>query len=68
MNIGKTNFIITLCALAPLTVWAGESIDQSWSVDERVRISVENTVGEIEIQGWDKNEVHLTGRLGEIRN
>ena len=65
MSSGNLKLAITLCCIAPLAVWAGESIDESWSVDADVRISVENIAGEIEIEGWDKNEVKLTGRLGD---
>jgi len=65
MKPGKLNLIIALCTLAPLAGWAGEPLDQRWVVDARVRVSVENVVGKIEIQGWNKNEVHLTGMLGD---
>lgn len=65
MSIVKPGLLVALCALAPLAAWSGESIDQSWSVDASVRISIENVAGEIEIQGWDRNEVQLTGRLGD---
>jgi len=65
MNTSKLKLLVALCAWVPLTVWAGDSIDQSWPVDPDVRISVENVAGEIEIKGWDRNEVQLTGRLGD---
>jgi len=65
MSIAKLKLAMALCALAPLAVWAGDSIDQSWSVDSDVRVSVENVAGEIEIKGWDRDEVQLTGRLGD---
>lgn len=65
MSTAKLKLIIALCALSPLAVWAGGSIDQSWSVDSDVRISVENVAGEIEIKGWGRDEVKLTGKLGE---
>jgi len=65
MNTSKLKLLITLCALVPLAAWSGDSIDQNWPVDADVRISVENIVGEIEIKGWDRNEVQLTGELGD---
>jgi DUF4097 and DUF4098 domain-containing protein YvlB len=65
MKPGKLSLIITLFALVPLSGWAGEPLDQRWTVDARVRVSVENVAGKIEIQGWDRNEVHLTGKLGD---
>ena len=65
MNTSKLKLLIALCALAPMGVWAGDSINQSWSVDANVRISVENVAGEIEIEAWGKNKVQLTGKLGD---
>jgi len=65
MSFAKLKLAITLCALAPLAVWAGDSIDQSWSVNSDTRVSVENVAGEIEIKGWDRDEVQLTGKLGD---
>jgi DUF4097 and DUF4098 domain-containing protein YvlB len=65
MSTLKLKLLFALCALAPLTAWAGDSIDQNWPVDSDVRISVENVAGEIEIEGWNRNEVQLTGELGD---
>lgn len=65
MNTSKLKLFFTLCVLTPLAVWAGDSIDQSWMVDSDVRISVENVAGEIHVNGWDRNEVRLTGELGD---
>ena len=65
MNTSKLKLLIALCALAPMGVWAGDSINQSWQEDANVRISVENVAGEIEIEGWDQNKVQLTGKLGD---
>jgi len=65
MNSTRLKLLITLCALTPWAVWAGESIDRNWTVDAHARISVENVAGEIEIQGWNRDEVQLTGTLGD---
>ena len=64
MKLGNIHLVIALSIFAPLTVLAGESVDQSWGIDSDGSVSIENIVGEIIIQGWDKNEVHLTGELG----
>lgn len=56
---------ILLLALVPLTVLAGKSVDKRWDVAANVKVSVENIAGSIVIQGWDKNEVQLTGELGD---
>lgn len=56
---------IVLCAALPMVTLADESIDERWDVNADAKISVENIAGEIEIEGWDRNEVHLTGSLGD---
>ena len=37
----------------------------AFAVAANVKVSVENIAGSIVIQGWDKNEVQLTGELGD---
>ena len=65
MNAGNLKLLIALLALAPLSTLAGDSVDQRWDIDAKATISIENVAGEIVIQGWDKNEAHLTGKLGD---
>lgn len=55
--------------LLPLAAAADQSIDKHWDVAKNAMVSVENTAGSIEIRGWDRNEVHLTGELdGNVRD
>lgn len=65
MNKGNLKLIASLLVLAPLAALAGQSVDKSWNIDTNATISIENIAGEIVIQGWDKNEAHLTGELGD---
>ncbi len=65
MNVGNLKLVIALLALAPLSVLAGQSVDQRWDIDAKASISIENIAGEIVIRGWDKKEAHLTGELGK---
>jgi len=65
MNIVRLNLIIGILALAPLAVFAGQSVDEHWDIDASATISIENIAGEIVIRGWDRNEAHLTGELGD---
>ena len=65
MNLRNVVPAFALCAMIPMAAQAKESIDERWNVDANVKISVENVAGEIEIEGWDRNEVHLTGTLGD---
>lgn len=64
MNIVRLKLFAGLLALAPLAVYAGQSVDERWDIDARASISIENIAGEIVIEGWDRNEAHLTGELG----
>ncbi|MEM9302390.1 MAG: DUF4097 family beta strand repeat-containing protein [Pseudomonadota bacterium] len=59
---------ITGCLLACLVATgatAGESIDRRMDADADTLIKVSNVKGEIVIEGWDRDEVHLTGEIGE---
>ena len=47
------------------SAFAGQSVDRNWDIDADATISIENVAGSIEIQGWDRNEAHLTGELGD---
>jgi len=64
MNTGNLKFVIAMLALAPLSVLAGQSVDERWDIGAKATISIENIAGQIEIRGWDKKEAHLTGELG----
>jgi len=47
------------------SAFAGQSVDRNWDIDADATVSIENVAGSIEIQGWDRNEAHLTGELGD---
>lgn len=44
---------------------AGTSVDETRSMPADGRVQVENLAGSITISGWDRNELHLTGDLGD---
>lgn len=54
-----------LMAMAPLTLLAGQAVDERWDVDSNVSVTIQNIAGEIVIEGWDRDEAHLTGMLGD---
>ena len=64
MSTGNLKLVIALLALAPLSALAGQSVDERWDIDGNATISIENIAGEIVVRGWDRNEAHLTGELG----
>lgn len=45
--------------------FAATPIDQTRPLDPRGRIEIDNLKGRIQVQAWDRNEVHITGSLGE---
>ncbi len=65
MSTGNLKLVIALLALAPLAALAGQTVDERWGIDANATVSIENIAGEIVVQGWDKNEAHLTGELGK---
>lgn len=59
-----------------LTLGAALFAGQAWATDARpiderrplkadARVSVSNVAGQIEVEAWDRNEMHLTGSLAE---
>lgn len=55
--------ICTSLACAPL--FAATPIDQTRPLDPRGRIEIDNLKGRIQVRAWDRNEVRITGTLGE---
>lgn len=64
MNVAYLKVTAVLMMLASATVVAGQSVDERWDIDADASVSIENIAGEIEIEGWDRNEARLTGELG----
>jgi hypothetical protein len=57
---------LAICAsLACAQSFAGTPIDQTRPLDPRGRIEIDNLKGRIEVRAWDRNEVRITGTLGE---
>lgn len=61
----KRHVICMLTAFTTMTAWAGEAIDQSIEAEEGVILSVENVHGLVQVNGWDRPEVKVTGELGD---
>jgi hypothetical protein len=56
--------LLLLLALSGAAV-AGSPISETRSVNADARIDVSNIKGDVTVSGWDKNEVSITGTLGE---
>ena len=56
---------LALACLSALPAMAGTPIDQTRPLDSRGRIEIENLKGRVEVRAWDRQEVKLTGTLGD---
>lgn len=70
MSSMKQGTSISLCiaivaAMTSTTVFADESVDRRIDAHPNSYIEVYNTSGDIEIVGWSRDEVHVTGRIGD---
>ena len=52
-------------ALAGAPARAGEAIDKRAPADAAGSVEVSNVAGTVSVSGWDRNEVEVTGELGE---
>jgi DUF4097 and DUF4098 domain-containing protein YvlB len=56
--------LAAICAL-PLAAFASEgSIDQKVAADATGEVVISNVAGNIDVRGWDRNEVQVTGTFG----
>jgi DUF4097 and DUF4098 domain-containing protein YvlB len=63
-SIRKRAALLFACAL-PLAAFAGnDSIDRKIAADPNGEVVISNVSGSIDVRGWDRNEVRVTGDLG----
>ncbi|HET7845446.1 MAG TPA: DUF4097 family beta strand repeat-containing protein, partial [Xanthomonadales bacterium] len=69
MNLALRNSLLTAALLAALgaapAVQAGSAINSSHAATADASVEISNVRGRIQVTGWDKNEVAVTGTLGE---
>ena len=54
-----------LLLLASSAAFAGTPIDQTRSVPAHARIEIGNVKGAVHVTAWDRDQVHVTGTLGQ---
>ena len=59
MKVGYMKIAAALLVLASVSTLAEQSVDENWDIDADATISIENTAGKIEIEGWNRNEAGL---------
>lgn len=57
--------LVLLAGIASAPLFAATPIDQTRPLDPRGRVEIDNLKGRIQVRAWDRNEVHITGTLGE---
>ena len=57
--------IALLVATLPLVALAGTPIDKRTTADPAGTVEISNTAGSVVVTGWDRNEVEVTGELGD---
>jgi len=50
---------------AAVSAAAGEPIDETKTAPADGTVSIDNLIGSIRVEGWEKNEIHITGSLGK---
>ena len=61
----KTKCALLIASALPLAVFAGsDSVDRKVAADAKGEVLISNVSGSIDVRGWDRNEVQVTGHLG----
>ena len=61
----QRSLIVLAIGLLSMPVLADEQVNQSMDVSDDVYIEIFNTSGSIEIGGWSKDSIEITGTLGD---
>ncbi len=62
----KTLNLMALCLLMGTgSAWGDQAVDRTVVADHDAVIEIENLAGSLTITGWDKNEIKVTGTLGD---
>jgi len=68
MRESRLNSLWALCALAalPLACAANEgSVDRKVAADAKGDVLISNVSGSVDVRGWDRNEIQVTGQVDE---
>lgn len=66
MNAPLRNLLAATLLLAPIaSVFAQSTVNQRLPLSSGGRVELGNVAGSVTVRGWDRNEVQLTGTLGD---
>ena len=57
-------YVMTLIGIFCTTAVAAEDINETMDADARSAVHISNIAGSVEVSGWSRNEVELSGELG----
>jgi len=63
-SIKKHAALLVLCALPLAAAASEESVERKVAADANGEVMISNVSGTIDVRGWDRNEVQVTGHLG----
>ncbi len=62
----RFRFGLSIVCLLPLAAMARETtLDRKVAADANGEVVISNVTGSVDVRGWDRNEIQVTGRLGE---
>ena len=61
----RATALLFACALPVAAFASNDSVDRKVAADANGEVVISNVSGSIDVRGWDRNEVHVTGHLGE---
>jgi DUF4097 and DUF4098 domain-containing protein YvlB len=64
LTVARTWAALVLLAAGPLA-WAGSPINERKPADPTGHVEISNTAGSVEVTGWARGEIEVTGELGD---
>ncbi|MGI9220225.1 MAG: hypothetical protein ACR2QS_04215, partial [Woeseiaceae bacterium] len=59
------SLIVLATGLLSVAAIADEQVNQSMDVSDDVHIEIYNTAGSIDVSGWSRESIEITGNLGD---
>jgi DUF4097 and DUF4098 domain-containing protein YvlB len=65
MSVNTKRAVLLIASALPLATFAGsDSVDRKVAATANGEVVISNVSGSIDVRGWDRNEVQVTGHLG----
>jgi len=65
MTMKRTSLVLLTIAMTANLAWASQQVDETRDADSDARIDVDIISGSINVVGWDRNQVQITGTIGD---